>query len=187
MHARLVKWAAALAALFMMSGAWGATATTAPCTAVPGETCASVVTGVTVDGSIYTVSFAAGSYTDLNTGGNFPFADSDPQDEANALSARDQILAALDGAGATRVGSEGSVVDPFINFYVPYGFAISGDIRTKAAQHTGGSPTWFAFNGLPPVGDEVAYATFSVVPVPAAVWLFGSALGMLGWIRRRSS
>lgn len=29
--------------------------------------------------------------------------------------------------------------------------------------------------------------TFSVVPVPAAVWLFGSALGMLGWIRRRAS
>jgi len=27
----------------------------------------------------------------------------------------------------------------------------------------------------------------SVVPVPAAVWLFGSALGMLGWIRRRSA
>ena len=25
----------------------------------------------------------------------------------------------------------------------------------------------------------------SVVPVPAAVWLFGSALGMLGWMRRR--
>jgi len=31
------------------------------------------------------------------------------------------------------------------------------------------------------VGLEV-----SVVPVPAAVWLFGSALGMLGWMRRRS-
>ncbi len=28
--------------------------------------------------------------------------------------------------------------------------------------------------------------TFTVVPVPAAVWLFGSALGLLGWIRRRS-
>jgi hypothetical protein len=26
-----------------------------------------------------------------------------------------------------------------------------------------------------------------VVPVPAAVWLFGSALGLLGWIRRRAS
>lgn len=33
------------------------------------------------------------------------------------------------------------------------------------------------------------YMTFqygaAVVPVPAAVWLFGSALGLLGWIRRR--
>ena len=29
--------------------------------------------------------------------------------------------------------------------------------------------------------DNVAY----VVPVPAAAWLFGSALGMLGWLRRR--
>ena len=25
----------------------------------------------------------------------------------------------------------------------------------------------------------------AVVPVPAAVWLFGSALGLLGWVRRR--
>jgi hypothetical protein len=29
--------------------------------------------------------------------------------------------------------------------------------------------------------------TLQVVPVPAAVWLFGSALGMLGWIRRRAA
>ncbi len=29
--------------------------------------------------------------------------------------------------------------------------------------------------------------TFTVVPVPAAVWLFGSALGLLGWIRRRAA
>lgn len=28
---------------------------------------------------------------------------------------------------------------------------------------------------------------FSAVPVPAAVWLFGSALGLLGWARRRSA
>ena len=27
----------------------------------------------------------------------------------------------------------------------------------------------------------------SVVPIPAAVWLFGSALGMLGWMRRKTA
>jgi hypothetical protein len=26
----------------------------------------------------------------------------------------------------------------------------------------------------------------TTVPVPAAVWLFGSSLGLLGWVRRRS-
>lgn len=29
--------------------------------------------------------------------------------------------------------------------------------------------------------------TSSTVPVPAAVWLFGSALGLLGWLRRKTS
>jgi len=33
----------------------------------------------------------------------------------------------------------------------------------------------------------VVQLTTAVVPVPAAVWLFGSALGLLGWIRSRVS
>lgn len=35
--------------------------------------------------------------------------------------------------------------------------------------------------------EVVTYAKFTVVPVPAAVWLFGSALGLLGWVRRRTT
>ena len=33
-------------------------------------------------------------------------------------------------------------------------------------------------------GEEM---TFQVVPVPAAVWLFGSALGLLGWLKRKGA
>ncbi len=35
------------------------------------------------------------------------------------------------------------------------------------------------------VGElEVVY-TYNVVPIPAAVWLFGSGLGLLGWMKRK--
>jgi len=37
--------------------------------------------------------------------------------------------------------------------------------------------------GVAGLGGELM--TFQVVPVPAAAWLFGSALGLLGWARRR--
>jgi len=30
-------------------------------------------------------------------------------------------------------------------------------------------------------------ATLTAIPVPAAVWLFGSALGLLGWMRRKTA
>jgi len=35
-------------------------------------------------------------------------------------------------------------------------------------------------------GLALVMGSAQVVPVPAAVWLFGSALGLLGWIRRRA-
>lgn len=48
--------------------------------------------------------------------------------------------------------------------------------------------------GQRPTGKDVlntAWAVFdgdvAVVPVPAAVWLFGSALGLLGWLRRKNA
>lgn len=34
-------------------------------------------------------------------------------------------------------------------------------------------------------GEWQANVALTPVPVPAAVWLFGSALGLLGWMRRR--
>jgi hypothetical protein len=43
------------------------------------------------------------------------------------------------------------------------------------------TPDW-TLNG----GAAGVEFSFSVVPVPAAFWLFGSALGLLGWMRRKT-
>jgi hypothetical protein len=66
---------------------------------------------------------------------------------------------------------------------------VSGDTVEAASQ----THNWesFASLGLDTgvytwswAGDSV---TLNVVPIPAAVWLFGSALGWLGWMRRKQS
>ncbi len=78
--------------------------------------------------------------------------------------------------------------------FAPFGAAI----RTISAYDfgavsllSGGSTT--SGGAIFTIGNGIAQGTggafdmtFQVVPVPAAVWLFGSALGMLGWARRRA-
>jgi hypothetical protein len=39
-------------------------------------------------------------------------------------------------------------------------------------------------NGGEQTPDLSHVSAFTAVPIPAAVWLFGSALGLLGWTRR---
>jgi hypothetical protein len=41
-------------------------------------------------------------------------------------------------------------------------------------------------NGGSSIAEISNVRAFSTVPVPAAVWLFGSGLGLLGWMRRKS-
>ena len=83
---------------------------------------------------------------------------------------------------------------------INWGESLGGSV----GYSTAGAPdvqlltTWTRLNGSTFIPEEAALGYFlldsatgkvsfseNVIPVPAAVWLFGSALGMLGWIRRR--
>lgn len=80
--------------------------------------------------------------------------------------------AAVGGFETDQAGVDGAA--RFGGFFDP----TTGALRTFSEGRTGTDGTDY--------GNNLS-TTFSVVPVPAAVWLFGSALGLLGWVRRRAA
>jgi hypothetical protein len=55
---------------------------------------------------------------------------------------------------------------------------VSGNVVCQSAA-------WLASPGS--AGIQLTFHHTDIVPVPAAVWLFGSALGLLGWMRRKAA
>ena len=101
----------------------------------------------------------------------------------------------LDGFGAYQVREDGSGSNrqhPLLLRIT----GLTGDIVSDyavAGPGGGQGAYYFAAHvaGMTPVGGETSayfggnHTMFQVVPVPAAAWLFGSALGLAGFLRRR--
>ncbi len=81
--------------------------------------------------------------------------------------------------GGLKLWSLTATVNPADVFGVPandLGLTISNDL--SASTVSSGERAW--------IQKKLSLAVTTIVPVPAAAWLFGSALGLLGWLRRRT-
>ena len=85
------------------------------------------------------------------------------------LTSADTSRIVFSNSGGTWQFADG--IDPYANIWLE-----------ATANFGGGGYAYFDNDSL-----EVYGSTVSAVPVPAAVWLFGSALAGLGWLRRKQT
>ena len=167
-----------IVAVLMIFGLSGAKAVTVLTEACDAFVCATGINGVNLSGTLYNVTFEQGALSSFD-GSDFPLLNNG----GATSSVRNSIVTWLtNDSSATRVGSQADGYSE--DFHVPA--SLLG--TTALGTHSGGS-VW-ASGGVASVDvndTSLVYATFALapVPVPAAVWLFGSALGLLGWLRRR--
>jgi len=92
----------------------------------------------------------------------------------------------------TLAASLDAIAGGTMNMIISSGDTCCGNTRYIASVDlaTGQGTVYFdkplTINGSPFTGGA-SVAIYSTIPIPPAVWLFGSALGMLGWIRRKTS
>jgi hypothetical protein len=98
---------------------------------------------------------------------------------ATFLNGSFQHLDGVQGLHGTTAGASNYPVNGSILFQL--GFA--NESFGRIAQTRYAIPTQHVHDSLRVSIGEVT----AVVPVPAAAWLFGSALGLLGWMRRKVS
>ncbi|MFW2404428.1 MAG: VPLPA-CTERM sorting domain-containing protein [Gammaproteobacteria bacterium] len=164
----------ACVALLTTSVTWAA-----PVVVLDGTTATDIL-GLNVSGSVYDVAFEVDTFSNLNTVSNFPFLG----DQTTAENALDAIINELNLAGAEKAGE--SALDGDFNVLVPYG--VSGSTSLNAWGKREPPATVWSDQGTLNwnINGVQVFATFTSVPIPAAAWLFGSALGLLGWMRRRT-
>ena len=143
-----------------------------------------------IGGTIYNVTFNGNlTYSDVFTSTTPTFFG----DLAGATSAVNALSAALNGSGVT--GISNLTPDPAGRLFlaIPYdAFVLSGDPRydSKSALFSSSASTWSVtdLGGQQDVASQnVSIVTFTAVPVPAAIWLFGAGLlGLIGVARKKA-
>jgi len=145
-----------------------------------------IATGISdleFNGTTYNVAFLKITGEDLY--GTLPRT-YDFDNEADASGALDAVIGALNDNGG--IEEVGNLLDSLDSFTIGFATGVNpGNIQTVTG---GGVVFGWSNDGIRILDKDVLniYADFQVVPVPAAVWLFGSGLlGLIGVARHRKA
>jgi len=162
----------------------------------PGNSAKAIgITDLEIASTFYNVTFLEQKTAQEVYGGPpgvYPFGKGDINSAIEAVRAVNAALNA-EPASIFWVGSEGGAADETTEFYL-LGYDDSSIIGPTILDAIEGENFFKdAWRDNLPIDipaysiDRKTFAAFAVVPIPATVWLFGSALGLLGWIRRRTA
>lgn len=131
-----------------------------------------------IDGVLYNVDFDTGIYGTFG-GDEYFWADSGADIAAISIS----VNGVLNAEGAISVAGSPSSYGILSETCSPFGCEFP---VTFLNYYNTDIPEWRIQSGPVPEFDDGLRTAWSVaVPLPAAAWLFGSALAGLGWLRRR--
>jgi hypothetical protein len=184
-----------LIAVMLLFGCWSVQASTVysnTCSTNPSYICITGIDGLEIEGQVYNMTVLTGKIDELF---------SDPAEELKSwgdyswsTSASVAIEAALNELIPMPTWETHKFVETETNYVGFY-------LHLPTEDHATFPEDFFSSRCVYPyevsaaasdcgkwAKDELlAFATFTVVPIPASVWLFGSAIAGLGWLRRRQT